>query len=138
MSARVLLSGVLFRAPTRKTSKNGNAYVFATIREGNGDAARWWKAFFFHDSAIEAVERLSEGEAVAVSGTFEAKIYTPEGKEARIDLSLAVDAVLSLKPAPRERKSKADKAPQAAPTKSASGPAASRWDRGGPNDDLPF
>jgi single-stranded DNA-binding protein len=138
MSARVLLSGVLFRAPTRKTSKNGNAYVFATIREGNGDAARWWKAFFFHDSAIEAVERLSEGEAVAVSGTFEAKIYTPEGKEARIDLSLAVDAVLSLKPAPRERKSKADKPSRSAPATDTGATASSRNHGGELDDDIPF
>jgi single-stranded DNA-binding protein len=135
MSARVLLSGVLFRAPTRKTSKNGNAYVFATIREGNGDAARWWKAFFFHDSAIEAVERLSEGEAIAVSGTLEARVYTPEGKEARIDLSLAVDAVLSARPRPKEAKLKPSRS---APATDTGATASSRNHGGELDDDIPF
>ena len=41
MTARALVSGVIFKAPVEKTSKAGNAYVTATIRDGKGDAARW-------------------------------------------------------------------------------------------------
>lgn len=136
MSARVLVAGVLFRAPARKTSNNGRPYVFATIREGNGDAARWWKVFVFHDLAIEAIERLSEGEAIAVSGAIEAKIYAAAGKEPRVDLAVTADAILTATPKPRERK--ADKPPRSAPATAADGPAPTPWDEGGPNDAIPF
>ena len=53
MSARAVVSGVLFRAPASKTSRAGRPYIFATIREGAGDAIRWWKCFAFSESAIE-------------------------------------------------------------------------------------
>lgn len=104
MTARVLVSGVLFKAPTKKISKNGKPYVFSSIREGNGDSARWWKVFVFSVSAIEEIECLKEGEAISVCGAFEVKIYTPEGKEPRVDLTLTADAVLSARPRPKEPK----------------------------------
>lgn len=34
MTARALVSGVIFKAPVEKTSKAGNAYVTTTIRDG--------------------------------------------------------------------------------------------------------
>jgi single-stranded DNA-binding protein len=134
-SARTILLGVLSRAPTRKTSKNGNPYVFATIREGNGDGARWWKVFVFGETAIEAIEQLREGEAVAVSGAFEAKIYAAEGKEPRVDLSMTVDAVLSAKAKPRERKAKP---PRTTPAKISGGSTLPHVRGGDLDDDLPF
>ncbi len=135
MSARVLVAGVLFRAPARKTSKDGRPYVFATIREGNGDAARWWKVFVFSETAIAEIMQLDEGDALAVAGTFEAKIYVPEGREARVDLSLTADGILSAKPKPRERK--ADKPSRSAPADT--GATASSRNHGGDlDDDVPF
>jgi hypothetical protein len=40
VSARAIVSGALFREPVTKTSKSGNAYVLATVREGTGETAR--------------------------------------------------------------------------------------------------
>ena len=48
MSARVLVSGVLHRC-TRKTGAKNNTYLMVTIREGSGDAVRWWTAFAFRE-----------------------------------------------------------------------------------------
>lgn len=53
MSARAIVSGALFKAPQTKISKAGKPYAIATIREGTGERARWWKAFVFNESAIE-------------------------------------------------------------------------------------
>ena len=49
MSARAIVSGALFKAPQTKISKAGKPYAIATIREGTGERARWWKAFVFNE-----------------------------------------------------------------------------------------
>jgi len=41
------------------------------------------------------IETLREGEPIAVSGTFEAEIWAPPGRDPRVNLSLTVDAVIS-------------------------------------------
>lgn len=48
--------------------------------------------------------RLKEGDGVALQGTLKAEIWTPEGKEPRINQSIMIDGVLALRPAPRPRK----------------------------------
>ena len=70
MSARAIVAGVLFRTPVEKFSKAGKRYVAATIREGSGEVARWWRAFIFSESAIEAILALDDGEPIAVAGEF--------------------------------------------------------------------
>ena len=74
MSARAVVSGFLFRVPASKTSRAGKPYIFATIREGAGDAIRWWKCFAFSESTIDeflrlwmAIQSLSRGSSIASS-----------------------------------------------------------------------
>jgi single-stranded DNA-binding protein len=104
MSARVLLSGVLFLPPASKVSKAGKPYAFATIREGSGQAARWWKCFIFSESAIEEVLRLGEGEPLAVSGEFDCELYTPPSGESRLSWRVTADAILSARAKPNSKK----------------------------------
>jgi hypothetical protein len=137
MTARVLLSGVLRGPVARRTAKNGNLFAIATVREGSGDAVRWWKIFVFSESAIEEIERLGDGEALTASGTFDATIWTPEGRGPRVNLTMTADAILSAHK-PKQRKTSADKSTSGSRA-SAAGPAPSRWgDGGGLNDDIPF
>ena len=103
MTARVLLSGVLHKPPVRKTSKNGKPYVVASIRENSGRVSRWWKVFAFSESAIAELERAIAGEPVTMAGTFEAEIWTPEGKEPRVNFIMTADGVLTAKPRPKAR-----------------------------------
>jgi len=95
MSARAIVSGVLFRPPVEKISKAGKPYVIATVREGNGDATRWWKILFFNEPAREEALRLGDGEPIAVAGEFDANVWAPEGREPRVNLTLTADAILS-------------------------------------------
>jgi hypothetical protein len=67
--------------------------------------ARYWTVFVFSASAIEEVERLREGEAVAVSGPFEAEIWAPPGREPRVNFSLVVGAVISARRPAKKRRS---------------------------------
>jgi hypothetical protein len=134
MSARAIVSGALFREPVTKKSKSGNAYVLATVREGTGETARWWKAFIFAAAAIEDISRLADGDPVSLVGEIDAQIYTPAGGESRLSWSIRADAILSARPKPREATSKADK-PRASPEKAA---GAATPLREAIDDDLPF
>jgi hypothetical protein len=104
MSARALVSGVLFRAPATKTSKAGNPYVFATIRSGSGEHVRWWRVFAFSESVIEEILALGDGEPIAVSGEFDCELYAPAGGEERLSWKLTADAVLSARRKPKPKR----------------------------------
>ena len=103
MSARAIVAGALFKAPASKVSKAGKPYALVTIREGKGDAARWWKAFVFGDDAMAQVLRLGDGDSIAVAGEFDCHTYEADGGEVRLSWSIMVDGVLSArKPARAE------------------------------------
>jgi hypothetical protein len=148
MSARVLLNGVLEKPPVRFTSKAGKPYLRAAARDGKGPDAKWWTIFAFNEAAIEALEVLVEGEAFAASGSFEASIWAPEGREPRVNLTLNADAILSAhkpkaKPKPegtgRKRKEATGLDRAEASNTGGSALAAASWTSPSPlNDDIPF
>jgi single-stranded DNA-binding protein len=95
MTAYALLSGKLHRAPARKMSRAMQPYVQATLRVGEGDAAQWWNLVCFSDSAAEALLDLHDGDACAVSGALKVAAYNGHDGNARLDLSLFADRVIS-------------------------------------------
>lgn len=105
MSAVVLVSGALFRAPERKMSKANKPYVAATIRAREGDGQQFWKLLAFNETAQNELMRLGQGDAVSVQGLLKADIYTPENGEPRLSMSVLVDQALAARPKPRQRKS---------------------------------
>jgi hypothetical protein len=141
MNARILVSVVLHKAAVRKTSNAGKPYLVASGREGKGEAARWWTVFTFSESTIEALEVLSEGEALAATGSFEASVWVPEGREPRVNLTLTADAILSAHK-PKAKAGTASRAPSPKP-QTGLAVAASSWaapSMGGDNfdDSIPF
>jgi hypothetical protein len=110
MTARLLIDAVLDKPPVRLTSKAGKPYLRASARDGKGPDAKWWTIFVFSETAIEALEALTVGEAFAATGTFEASVWAPEGREPRVNLTMNADAILSArkpKPAKPARQSEA-------------------------------
>ncbi|RTL90803.1 MAG: single-stranded DNA-binding protein [Hyphomicrobiales bacterium] len=105
MSAFVLVSGVLFKAPERRTSKAGKPFVTATIKCREGDAATFWRLTVFSESCQEELLLLTEGDARAAQGSMKAELFQPEGGAARVSLSMIADQVL---PARAIRKRKDD------------------------------
>jgi hypothetical protein len=124
MSARAIVSGVLFKAPQAKVSKAEKPYVLATIREGTGERTRWWKVFIFSESACEEALRLGDGEPIAVAGEFDCELYAPEGGAARLSWKLTADAVLSARRKPKVKSESTNRQPQAASGREA---AAKSW-----------
>jgi single-stranded DNA-binding protein len=116
MTAHVLVTGALFRAPEQRTSKAGKPFVTATIKAKDGDAAQWWKVLVFSDSAGAELLRLSDGDAVSVQGALRVETYD-KGGETKIGLTCIADAVLPLRAAPKERKAEVTNARKAEKSK---------------------
>lgn len=127
-----LVSGVLFRAPEKKTSQAGKPYVVAKVRTTAGE---WWRLTTFSESAQAELMRLGDGDAVAAQGRLDVSTYQKDG-ETRVGLGLIADHVLALR---AEKKSKAKATRESTPP-----PARSRQERtrgvADPDlsDDIPF
>jgi single-stranded DNA-binding protein len=143
MSSHILATGTLTKAPESRVSKNGHAFVMATLRVTVGNEAQFWRLFVFSESAQAELMRLGEGDALACQGVPKFELFRPEAGEPRVSLSLTVDHVLALRQPPKERKKK-DPAP--APARSEQQPASDRssLNRHGDDgvdhfgDDIPF
>jgi hypothetical protein len=72
MSAFVLVTGAIFRAPEPRTSKAGKPFVVATIRAKDGEASQWWKVLAFSESAQAELLCLGDGDAASVQGALAA------------------------------------------------------------------
>jgi single-stranded DNA-binding protein len=111
MTAHVLISGTLFRAPERKVSRAGKPYVSATLKVRDGDAAQFWRVTVFSESASEELMRLSDGDSVSCQGAMKAELYRPDDGEPRLSLSLVADHVLALRQPPRKREQRSADGP---------------------------
>jgi hypothetical protein len=114
MSARAIVSGVLFKAPIEKATKAGNPFATLSIRENVNGATRWWQGISFSESAIEVLKELSVGEPIAVCGEISAEIYAPAGSESRINWRITVDSVLSARKPPKAKPERTGRKPKEA------------------------
>jgi single-stranded DNA-binding protein len=126
MTAFVLVSGALSRAPELKTSKSGKAYVTATVKVAADGAAEFWSILAFSESAQAELLRLGEGDKISVQGTFKVDLYTARDGQTRINRTMFADHVLALRQPPRERK------PKASPAAATPAPARADFDDGFP------
>jgi hypothetical protein len=102
MTAVVLVYGRLWCEPERKLTKAGKPYATATIRDGQGDDATWWRLFAFSEAGCAELLGLHDGDGVAASGTFKAELY--DGRDgARISLTVLADRAISARRQKRER-----------------------------------
>jgi hypothetical protein len=113
MSARAIVSGVLFKAPIQKATKAGNPFATLSIRENVNGATRWWQGISFSETAIEVLKELSVGEPIAVCGEINAEIYAPAGSESRVNWRVTIDAVLSARKPPKAKPASTGRKPKA-------------------------
>jgi single-stranded DNA-binding protein len=116
MTAHVLVTGALFRAPEQRTSKAGKAFWTATIKAKGDDALAWWKIIVFSESAGADLLRLSDGDAVSAQGALRVETYDKDGMT-KVSLTCIADAVLPLRAAPKERKAEGTNARKAEKSK---------------------
>jgi hypothetical protein len=130
LSAFALISGALFRAPERKTSKAGKDYVTATVKATAGNESEFWRVIVFSESAQGELMRLADGDKLSAQGSMKIELYRANDGSEKISRTLMADGILALKPSPREKKPKPEH-------------AAVRTENGAPNgrdfdDPVPF
>jgi single-stranded DNA-binding protein len=96
ITAYALITGTLFRALERRTSKAGKPFVTATIRAKDGADGTFWNIVAFSESAQSELIRLSEGEAMAVQGAMRIEEYEKDGQK-RVSLSIVAHHALALR-----------------------------------------
>jgi hypothetical protein len=148
MSARAIVSGVLFKAPVQRISKTGNRFATFSIRENVNGATRWWQAITFNENEIESLKAMTPGEPIAACGEISAEIYSPAGAESRINWRVTVDAILSDRKPPKAKPERTGRKrkevsglDRAEPANTGGGAlAAASWASPSPlmNDDIPF
>jgi single-stranded DNA-binding protein len=108
MTAHVLVTGTLYRAPEQRVSKAGRNFVVATLRADYRDReTQWWKVACFSETAQAELMRLSEGDAVSCQGALQVETYDKDG-ETKLSLSVRADQVVALKQPARQRERKAE------------------------------
>src|SRR5271155_2337452 len=107
MTVSVMIAGALFRAPVQKIAKSGKPYVTATIKASVGNESEFWTALAFGDTEQATLLALAVGEKVAVQGAMKLEAKAGDG-DVKIYRTVFDGALLTLKPAPRERKPRAD------------------------------
>jgi single-stranded DNA-binding protein len=140
MTVAVLLSGSIFKEPTRRTSQSGKSYVVTTIKAAAADNASsdFWSVLAFGTTASEELLRLAVGERLTIQGGMKVELYTAasDGKT-KISRTIFADHVMALRQPPKERKPKAKLASQETTTTDATPETAA----GGPaffDDEIPF
>lgn len=97
MSASVLVSGRLYRAPDRRECRNGQAMATATIKVIENNAAQWWSVTAFGAIAEELL-RLDAGDVASFAGRLEAALYQSNTGETKINLKVIADRMIALSP----------------------------------------
>ncbi len=127
MTVAVMVTGSMFRAAVQKTAKSGEVYTSATLKSVAGSEVEFWTALAFGETEQAALLGLAEGEKCTVQGSMKLKVKVGDG-DVKIYKTVFVDALLALKPAPRERKP----SNAAAKRDTASAPARADFDDGLP------
>lgn len=106
MTVAALISGVLYRAPGRRTSQSGKAFVRATIKvqSSTDSGSDFWSVLAFGDTSSAALLELQDGDRLAVQGALKLEIYN-----GKISRTLFADQVLPLR-AKKKRKDKPEPA----------------------------
>lgn len=108
MSFDVLIQGKLKGGVTVRSSKSGRP--FATFKLSTTDKANnqlWVSAITFSESAIEVLERLKEGDSVAMSGEAAISTWNANDGTTRYGLDVTAHQVMSAYHAGRKRGTKA-------------------------------
>jgi single-stranded DNA-binding protein len=87
----------MFRSPEQRTAKSGKPYVMATIKAKEGEAVQWWRITAFAESVQSELMRLTEGDALSVQGAMKCELYSKDGGEPKLSLSIIADCVIPLR-----------------------------------------
>jgi single-stranded DNA-binding protein len=97
MTAVALITGAIFKAPERRTSKAGKPFVVTTVRVVDGNNNDYWNILAFAEAAQADLMRLEFGDRLSAQGTLQVELYTGKDGQQRISRTLLTDHVLTLR-----------------------------------------
>lgn len=93
---RLMISGALYTDPQQKISRNDNPYVTAMVRDSSTNPATMASLIAFGDIA-DSLLKCVKGDSVTVSGNTTLGLYSPDGREPRIQINVTVEQIITLK-----------------------------------------
>lgn len=87
-----------------KTSRNGNQFTVATVRTATREQALFVSVIAFDESTQQALQALSDKDAVALAGELTPKVWTGKDGSARPAVDLLAHAAISAYHVQRKRK----------------------------------
>ena len=113
MMGRVLVTGMLFSRPEKRTLSNGSQCVTAIVKSREGNHTRLWHIAAFHKAVQVTLLQLTGGDAVAVQGVLRAELYDSSG-ETRLSCGVIAERALGVHQ-PCETRAREDQAATEAP-----------------------
>ncbi len=110
-----LVQGAIFRALETKTAKSGRQFVSTSLKVKDGNTIQWVKVIAFSESAMTELNRLADGDNIAVQGGLRCETYEKDA-ETKISFTIFADHVLALR-APKKAKASKSAGPPKQPAK---------------------
>lgn len=96
MSFQVLITGKLTQNPQRKTSKNGNPYVWMLLSVPTEQERTSASVLGFDSRVIEVMGKLSNGDEIAVTGTANINQWEKDDGTVRVSLNVIASQVMTM------------------------------------------
>jgi single-stranded DNA-binding protein len=91
-----LISGKLFGAPQKRTSKNGNDFVTGKMRTPGPDGVPAFVTFIaFRDHVCAALLELGDGASIAIAGELKVSTYQAKDGSTKPSLDLTAHEILT-------------------------------------------
>ena len=98
----ILLTGVLHKDPTQRTSANGKEFVTCNVRAEQDGETTWASVICFDEQARAELLRCHAGDVVAIQGKLKVSVYERNG-EHKPSLDVVANTVMPAKPKPRPK-----------------------------------
>lgn len=96
MSFQVIVTGKLTQNPQVKTSKNGNPYVWMLLSIPTEQERTSASVLGFDSRVIEVMEKLSNGDEIAVTGTATINQWEKDDGTVRVSLNVIASQVMTM------------------------------------------
>lgn len=96
MSFQVIITGKLTQNPQRKTSKNGNPYVWMLLSVPTEQERTSASVLGFDSGVIDVMGKLSNGDEIAVTGTANINQWEKDDGTVRVSLNVIASQVMTM------------------------------------------
>ncbi|MBK8183117.1 MAG: single-stranded DNA-binding protein [Candidatus Competibacteraceae bacterium] len=101
---RTLCTGTLYGDPQSRTSQNGKPFTTARLRADDGKGGSVWLSLIGFGSEADALARLKDQSAVAISGKATLKTWTDKQGTPQAGLDVVIDQIITLRAKPKAQR----------------------------------